>query len=803
MAKVNSSYRHWLIACSSGFVGTVLFHLAQFSSRFDTFFGDRGDPRGVVYFCEHWYQALLGNTNLLSPGIFYPTRGTLAYTDLLLGFAVPYSVVRAAGFDMFTSVEAVVIGLNFLNYLVCFMLLNKMLRFGLLPSVAGAIFFAFNSPKFFQLTHLQLQFVLFLPLIFGLLIHVAKKAESLTQKKVFLLISLAGLLFNLQLLTAFYHAWFFAFWSFLFLALALCFRQTRMFMIRLVKKYWRALAGSAAVFLIGLLPFLLIYLPTIRHGNWYAYANVSDMIPSWWSMLMMSEGNFIWGWLTQVVRPHPLPTAWNELNVGVGLIPTLGWIALTVFALRLAWRNSRVVAGNSHSPGTQGRDAWPGFLVVTILATSLFFALGFKYWDGYSPWRLVYAVFPGAAAIRAMSRYVIFLALPMAIAFAFVLDRATKAIGKQTDHRLRLAPAVALAVVTMFGVVEQFGLLKYGGAGFSKRTELAYLKAMSGKLPDNCEAFYIAPGRRPTHAPIEYQDDAMLISILTGVPTLNGASSQFPPNWLLYVVTDPAYEVNVRSWIDSQRIKGNVCRLEIGPQVEAFDNRTPHPLDDPTFFVTQQYHDLLNREPTAEEIDTWVSQLKNCKRAADSCDRAGIALKIMRSAGYYDLGSFIVRIYSAGFGRIPTFDEFTAARQLPTGYSGSSSEEIAENNVLEIFVGSAEFKSRYGALANEEFERELTKNLERISGAPVALPDLSRYQNNRDEMLRRLARHDEFLLNRSFVALQYFAYLRRNPDEKGFLEWLNFLNQTGDFKRVTEGFITSPEYRMRVLPEHW
>jgi len=63
----------------------------------------------------------------------------------------------------------------------------------------------------------------------------------------------------------------------------------------------------------------------------------------------------------------------------------------------------------------------------------------------------------------------------------------------------------------------------------------------------------------------------MMIAAMTQIPTLNGTSSQFPPEWFgLYQVKDPAYEANVRKWIERNEIKGNICRLELSPPVEAF-----------------------------------------------------------------------------------------------------------------------------------------------------------------------------------------------------------------------------------------
>src|ERR1041385_2563238 len=132
--------RSSVAALLAGVIATLQYHSSQFFSRFDTFFGDRGDARGFVYFLEHWYQSLLGKASLLNPGIFYPTQHTLAYSDLLFGFAVPYSFFRALGFSMFTSTEIVIILLTFLSYCVAFVLLYRVLRFDLVPSCLGALF---------------------------------------------------------------------------------------------------------------------------------------------------------------------------------------------------------------------------------------------------------------------------------------------------------------------------------------------------------------------------------------------------------------------------------------------------------------------------------------------------------------------------------------------------------------------------------------------------------------------------------------------------------------------------------------
>ncbi len=77
---------------------------------------------------------------------------------------------------------------------------------------------------------------------------------------------------------------------------------------------------------------------------------------------------------------------------------------------------------------------------------------------------------------------------------------------------------------------------------------------------------------------------------------------------------------------------------------------------------------------------------------------------------------------------------------------------------------------------------------------------------NRAQALRLVAesevlRKNEF--NRAFVALEYFGYLRRDPDAAGYNFWLAKLNQfNGDYiqAEMVKAFISSPEYRQRFGP---
>lgn len=748
----HTARRSLLIFLIPGIVGTIQYHSDQFLSAFDTFFGDRGDARGIVYFCEHWYQSLLGNTKFLSPEIFYPTKGTLAYSDLLMGFALPFSFFRLLGFGMFSAMEIVVILATFLGYCTAFLLLYKTLRFGLVPSVAGAMFFAFNSPKFHQTIHLQLQYVVLLPVIFALVISFARRMETLDQKRAAILLSLAGLCLNLQLATTFYYAWYFVFWTIIFLALALVAGSTRRFILAAVMKFWRALLIAAMVTLVFFIPILLLYLPTIKVGTWYEYDFALQMIPDWRAVMWMGEGNYIWRGLMAKLTPDPLPGTWGELKVGIGLIPSLAWIVLTVCALWWISRRQTKVS--------------VAFLGIMILAGTIFYLIGFKY-SGHSPWFYIYQYFPGAGAIRAVSRYVIFLTLPMSIAFAYALDKGLAYTATQNPAKERLLKIVIFTLMA-FGIFEQFGVNKIIGTGFSRRIEEAYLKSMASNIPADCNSFYVAPGAKANHSTAEYQYDAMLISMISGVPTLNASSSQFPPGWNMYFVKNPDYQANVNNWIESRQLKGKVCRLEITPEVEAFNLEAPSQVDQTEFFVRQLYRDFAGHEPGAE-VNQLIERINNCKAEDASCERPAVALNVFLGSGYHEQGFFILRMYEAGLGRLPTYDEFVDELKRFRIFLAAETPGSARNHLVFDFVRSGKFPAEQHAPTRQDL---VIKSIES------------------DDMVHRLG-------NRSFVALHYYGYLQRQPDETGLANWVALLDRSGNAVDVPEGFINSAEYRER------
>jgi hypothetical protein len=294
--------------------------------------------------------------------------------------------------------------------------------------------------------------------------------------------------------------------------------------------------------------------------GWRPYGLVSPLIPEFWSLLLMGNGNYVWGHVSNAIwQIHPLSS--TEHNIGIGLVPSVAWLAITLWAI---WIVKKYAKGNimlriNHIEGTNSEMNYL-FLSLAVLATSLFYIIGMKYWNDSSPWHLVYLFFPGAKGFRTVTRYVMVLSLPMAIAFTFIVQYGMQKISSQRKTPVRVFLTVAMFVIVSFGLFEQFGHT----ASFSKSAEVAWLNKLATRLPENCSSFYVIAGPVRRQVKYEYQIDAMLVSIIRQVPTLNGYSGHAPAGWSLREVEAPSYEENVKQWINSHKIKGHICRLEIG-----------------------------------------------------------------------------------------------------------------------------------------------------------------------------------------------------------------------------------------------
>ena len=239
-----------------------------------------------------------------------------------------------------------------------------------------------------------------------------------------------------------------------------------------------------------------------------------------------------------------------------------------------------------------------------------------------------------------------------------------------------------------------------------------------------------------------------------------------------------------------------------------------NPIDDTQTFVTQHYRDFLNREPDEAGLAFWMDNINRCE-----ADTACIEVKrVDTSAAYFlsiefrETGYLVHCFYRASFGRRPLFAEFIGDTQaISSGVVVNSSgwQELLESNkraFADSWVERAPFASIYDGLSNEQYVDTLVAN----TGVAFTETDhdalvdvLNNEALTRAQVLRIVDENYDFFdaeYNSAFVEMEYFGYLRRDPDADGFNFWLGKLNQFGGNYQQAEmvkSFLVSGEYRER------
>jgi hypothetical protein len=235
---------------------------------------------------------------------------------------------------------------------------------------------------------------------------------------------------------------------------------------------------------------------------------------------------------------------------------------------------------------------------------------------------------------------------------------------------------------------------------------------------------------------------------------------------------------------------------------------TVNPIDNTQFFVRQQYLDFLNREPEPGGLAYWSNEIDKCGADATCVNRrrVDVSAAFFLSAEFQETGYFVYRLYKAAFdgatGTRPTYLEFTQDRsRLLAG----TNLETMKTALVNDFIARQEFINIYQNLTNAEYVDRLNANTgnsltsaERnalVNGLNAFFPT-----ETRASVLRKVTDNAVFKgreTNNAFVLMEYFGYLRRDPEAGGYAFWLNVLNRTGNFRGMVCAFITSAEYQDR------
>jgi Calx-beta domain/Concanavalin A-like lectin/glucanases superfamily/Viral BACON domain/FG-GAP-like repeat len=248
------------------------------------------------------------------------------------------------------------------------------------------------------------------------------------------------------------------------------------------------------------------------------------------------------------------------------------------------------------------------------------------------------------------------------------------------------------------------------------------------------------------------------------------------------------------------------------------------------FFVRQHYLDFLGREP--EPGEPWSAILRGCadqfnidpNSPSAGCDRITVSGAFFGSPEFKDKGFYVIDFYRVAFGRLPQYSEFVTDL---ASLVGTTAQEVFARRAsfANNFLQRPEFAS-IAALPNSNYVMTLMAgtngqnyNLTSITTIDPDNPDgitkvtltttdlINRLNANtltKAQVLRAIVQSDEIInieAVSTFVASQYYGYLRRTPDTAGFNAWVNYLNtHPADFRTMVNGFMNSIEYRLRFGP---
>jgi hypothetical protein len=296
---------------------------------------------------------------------------------------------------------------------------------------------------------------------------------------------------------------------------------------------------------------------------------------------------------------------------------------------------------------------------------------------------------------------------------------------------------------------------------------------------------------------------------VTSVGTLRFAAGETSKTFSVPFVDDVYLEGNETISVTLSGAAGTSLGSTATATVTISDNDvavpTSNPIDGVDFFIRQQYLDILNRQPDSTGFQNWHNTLAPCPNGGfgefdnPTCDRLHVAAGFFQSDEFLNRGYWAFRFYMVSQNQRPTYAQFIPDMAQVGGPKSPAEEEVSKVAFADAFVQRPEFLARYGGLSGQA----LANALMQTAGLPSNTFTVTGNMTN-GQILRGIVETSAVgnkFLTEGTVSIQYFGFLRRDPDTIGYQNNVNTLNANpSNLRHMIFIFIYSVEYRSRFGP---
>ena len=479
--------------------------------------GDPFDSRLQIVLHEHWWRWFNGLVGFRDTEFFYPFNKALGYSDVFLTQGIVYSFFRFIGFTLSSSWSITTIGLLLIGNLGWVFIAQKFVKNYVLQILMVLTFVSSLSFAYYFTLNPNIMGYSFISWFALFVVNISKEKNRLIQNQK---ISIFITLFLIYALSCWYAAFFLGLVLTIRLLLEAVFRGKEFnFSLsqhgfrNLAKQYY--LLAPIQLFLI----WLFVYVYVLVANDPLRSAN--ELLKNSPRLSYLANGSSVEGaklsgsFFKQLYLSLGLDFD-KEYGIGLGLITTFfGLLSLGYIIYNRLFSLSQYL--------------W--------ICAITFVYLYFLVWQNkFSIHKFLFESIPGFDSIRYPARYVIFLGFSLILLIFFILDQVVK------DSKIKKKSLIFLVGSLIF--IDQY---RASFKGWNSDT-LVNIELMKQKqdIITSCDYFYFDfPGGWWNE-----QIEAMMFSIQIGVPTINGYSGAFPPNYPVEAFNSTSEPLQIFRWIN-------------------------------------------------------------------------------------------------------------------------------------------------------------------------------------------------------------------------------------------------------------